>query len=225
LKIDYSRYIERTLADGRFESEFINYFRAQIGEWEHFVDVGANIGFFSLLVQKQVSGCRVDAFEPLPRNVNRILTNEQLNGAALNVHAVALAESYAVVPLNVSDELPGETSISKSLRSGSVTRTIETVTAPLDDVLEESPDAMKIDIEGAEVQMLRGATDLLSSTPDLFLELHPSNISDLGESLTALVDVLTAAGYSSVRHVENDEVIEVPALEDIEQEHQHFHIT
>lgn len=224
IRVDDSVHVERTLADGRFEHDFISYVRSQIEDWSQFVDVGANIGFFGLLVQQDQPDCHVDAFEPLPRNVARILTNEALNGGDMDIHAVALADSFDTATLNVSDDLPGETSISESLRSGHVNRTITVATAPLDAVLESAPDAMKIDIEGAEIQMLRGATDILDSTPELFIELHPSNIEAMGESLSHLVELLSAAGYQSARWISTGEDKPLDTLTRVDAEHQHFHV-
>lgn len=226
LRVDYSVFVERTLADGRFESAFVDYFRDRAESWDHFVDIGANIGYFGLLHQHEHPAGRVDAFEPLPRNVGRILTNEALNEASINIHAIALWDSLGTMTLNVSDDHPSETSVSESLRSGgTVERTIMTGTAPLDTILESPPDAIKLDIEGAEVAALRGATDILASTPELLLELHPSNIETLGESMAELTDLLSDAGYMSAYHIGPDETMGIDDLADIDKEHQHFHIT
>ena len=225
LRVDYSNFVERTLSDGRFESAFIAYLVDEMGDWQRFADIGANIGFFSLLAAKHNPECHVDAFEPLPRNVDRILANQRLNPtSALTIHAFALSNEAKAVPLHVSDENPAEASVSESLRSSTATRTMDAAALPLDDALDETPDAMKIDIEGAEIDALRGATRHLKKTPDLFVELHPSNIAAMGRDMEELVDLLADAGYSSATHVERSEQLKIDNLSKFNEEHSHVHI-
>lgn len=122
-----------------------------------FVDVGANIGYYSLVLAKKAS-CKVVAIEPNPPTLERLYFNIAVNRS--------LKEKIRVIPFGVGD--PGEFELHlgedlglASLHSGLFKETGNSVkikTRPLLDILEEQNinrvDALKIDIEGMEDQAL-----------------------------------------------------------------------
>lgn len=225
MRVDPSNYVERTLADGRFEREFLRYVANRLDGWDHFVDVGANVGFFSLLVGNQNDDCRVDAFEPAPHNLTRLIANVRLNPATPNVRASALGDYNGEIDLSVSRRNPGETTVAETPKSGSATETMTIGVRRLDDCLDQCPDAIKLDIEGAEVAALRGAPSILAETPELLLELHPSNIEALGEDQSELVATLSDHGYTDAIRIEDGSNVPLSELAETTGEHTHYHIT
>ena len=132
-----------------------------------FLDVGANIGLMTLVAARAVGPSGgVFAFEPHPRIFERLLENIALSGVQ-NVTALRVAlgaerserEVYAYPDVNI-----GRASL--VLSNGGVACG-KTAVMTLDDVLEErglrSVRMMKVDVEGFELQVLKGATRLLQS--------------------------------------------------------------
>jgi FkbM family methyltransferase len=168
-------------------------------------DVGANVGFYSLIASRLVGSGEVVAFEPLPDNQEAIRRNLALNEID-NVRLVAVAlsdaEGEAELEIHASPtwaklDTSGDTTFKRDTAvSGRVPVSVSTLDLQLASFA--APDLVKMDIEGAEVAALRGASKLLSEhRPTLICELHGTN--------AAVVELLEAHGYD-VRTVETPEV-------------------
>jgi FkbM family methyltransferase len=139
-----------------------------------FWDVGANVGFYSLLASKLVGPGKVFAFEPVPRNLSYLTKHLALN-RVVNVEVLAIAlsdrngtSSFEIEETGFMGRLSGE---------GSIT----VPTATLDSLVEEGkvlpPNCVKMDIEGAELFALRGATRTFQRfRPVLFLATHGEQV-------------------------------------------------
>jgi FkbM family methyltransferase len=134
------------------------------------LDVGANVGFYSLLASRLVGdGGRVFAFEPLPRNLFYLRRHLDLNGAGnVAVHAVAVAEATGSEFLDVQGD-PSMASFSE--------RGLAVPTVSLDQFFDAAsappPSFVKIDVEGAESRVLRGAKRTLRvNHPTVLLSAH-----------------------------------------------------
>ncbi|HUA74451.1 MAG TPA: FkbM family methyltransferase [Solirubrobacteraceae bacterium] len=169
-------------------------------------DVGANIGFYSLIAARLVGeGGKVIAFEPLPDNQRAVLRNVELNGLGnVELVALALSDSEGEAELEIHDsptwaklDTSGDTAFKRdTAASGSVRVEVSTLDAQLARL--PAPQLVKMDIEGAEVAALRGASKLLGECrPALICELHGTN--------AAVVELLRAHDYE-VRAVESPEV-------------------
>lgn len=134
-----------------------------------FFDIGANVGVFSIPAAKKLQNGRVFAFEPSRWTYQLLIKNTQLN-ELVNVCAVhsALGDSKgeAVLQVNVAGK-DGLNTIGKPIHEDS--EVVETETVPvttLDDFLRQNSishiDVMKIDTEGAELLIFRGAVELLA---------------------------------------------------------------
>jgi FkbM family methyltransferase len=139
-------------------------------------DVGAHIGFFSLLMARG-SGARVIAVEPVTENAERIRRHALINSADIVVVEAAAAESVGtrLVDLGPTDgtaKLAGVAGPTWRHGSGGGTLSVDAVT--LDQLVERygQPTLIKIDVEGAEAEVLRGATKTLARFPAIVCELH-----------------------------------------------------
>jgi FkbM family methyltransferase len=138
-------------------------------------DVGANVGFYSLLAaQLTGEGGKVYAFEPLGRNVEYIRKHAALNRFEnISIFEAAVADQSGEALFD-----PGA-SIAMGHISDSGTLSVRQVS--LDALLASgeilAPDVMKIDVEGAEYAVLQGAKNLLSShRPLIFLDTHGRDV-------------------------------------------------
>lgn len=160
-------------------------------EGEVVVDVGAHIGRYTLRASRLVGDKgKVIAVEAEPSNFAALLYNLKLN------------EANNVIPLDLA-AWDCETTLELYIETSSTThslvrpraKSIEVKARPLDNVLEElgveKVDWLKIDVEGAEVEVLRGLEKTLSQNPNLKLlvEIH----SD--ETLAQCLSILEKPGY------------------------------
>jgi FkbM family methyltransferase len=172
------------------------------------LDVGAHHGLYTLMASKFVgSGGRVVAFEPSPRERRRLRRHKRINALSSlgfsNVKIVpyALGESEGQVDLFLVE---GAQDWCNSLRPPSIgerTSRIRVEMRRLDDVVDEMGIAhvslLKIDVEGAELSVLRGAKRLLASTlrPTILIEVQDVRTRPWGYEAREIVRFLTDAGY------------------------------
>ena len=140
-----------------------------------FIDVGANIGFYTLVIGSTRRDAHVIAFEPNPGNFALLQRNVETN-ALSNVRCEPLAVSD--VDQTATLYLTGS-HMSASLRAGfdgNVTGTIDVQTVKLDTYLARQPVrgrlVMKVDVEGHEEALFRGADETLATQkPDIITEV------------------------------------------------------
>ena len=156
---------------GSYEQEKQNAFIRFIRSASVVYDIGANVGFYTLLAAHLVgkSG-RVIAFEPLPRNLEYLREHITLNRLS-NVEVVEAAVSTESGTAMFDDQ--ANPSMGKLSSCGTVA--VRTVT--IDDLVGSgaipSPDLVKIDVEGAEYNVLRGASRTLEKKrPVIFIATH-----------------------------------------------------
>lgn len=163
------------------------------------LDVGANIGTYALLAASMVRRRgRVDAFEPHPVSFARLVENVRLNAWQETVvcHRAAAGAHNGDVDLLSDMDVSSRVVRSRDLAG----RHYERVSCrPLDQVLLERDYAFaKIDVEGSEHEVLRGATAGLSrgNPPVMQLEILPGALHMAGTAPEQLIDQLAAHGYS-----------------------------
>ena len=154
-------------------------FRAATPPGGTVLDVGANVGAYTLLFGQWVGAAgRVLAFEPQPEIYDGLAAHVQLNalGRVVSPIMAAVSDRAATADLIVSGTA-GESRLAGAGEAGSAT--LPTTLVTLDDVCAQRqlrPDVIKIDVEGWELAVLRGARRLLARCPEvaLFVEMHPS---------------------------------------------------
>jgi FkbM family methyltransferase len=177
LDLDLSTYPDCCMAFGLYELTTARLIKRLLRPGDHFVDGGANLGYFTLLAAKQVREAgRVDAFEPAPANHQRLRENLERNAlsACVQLHRQALAEQAGQAALHVYNEAGrnhGEASLYEE--AGVVLETVTVSTARMDQVLADTtPRLIKLDLEGAEAAALRGMEGLLqvANPPAIIME-------------------------------------------------------
>ena len=124
-----------------------------------FVDIGANIGAYTVLAGGAV-GSRVVCFEPAPVTFRSLVFNLQLNGLGDRAAAHNLALGKAEGELKFTEGLGTENRVQLS---GSDTKTVTVKVSSLDRILGDSqPALLKIDVEGFETEVMRGARATLA---------------------------------------------------------------
>ena len=169
--------------------------RALVRPGDHAVDVGAHVGTWTLLLASLVgpSG-RVVAFEPFEPSAAR---------ARAAVLAAGVADRVRVITSAVGDRVGraslygGSDTMLTSLVPIEDARASDVPLTTLDDLDDERIDFVKIDTEGLELAVLRGARRRLGPRdPKLLVELHAEQLAALGSSQAAVFEELTAQGFT-----------------------------
>jgi FkbM family methyltransferase len=193
-----------TYVDGRYEPNEMYAMANLLRSGMCFIDVGANEGIFTLLAAAAVGPTgTVHAFEPSPRERARLSSNLALNGLHnVRVHPIALGSSRRTASLSVSDqEHPGHNTLGGfGYRETSHAYSVEVAVEALDDVVEreglDRVDLIKIDVEGSETAVLRGAGDTLRKfRPVIIVEAQETSLREMGSSVQELVDIIQGHGY------------------------------
>jgi len=176
---------------------FLNKLRAS----EIFYDVGAFRAAFSVMTKMKLQDrVSIHAFEPLPKNVESIRCICQINGF----------ENFKVIPSAVSDGHTLEGGVHEKDAmfelAGARPATVKTVfpAVSLDEYINDGaapPSLMKIDVEGFEFRVVRGARQcLIKHRPRLWLEIHPVYLKAQQESPDELLQFLKKIGYAISFH-------------------------
>lgn len=164
-----------------------------------FVDGGANAGLFTLTAAARVgrSG-RVIACEPAHETMLLLRANAAANGFDwVDLHEVALGDENRQATLHCFGAGAGMTSLAPAYLEGSTPETVTMTT--LDNLAEGLPvRVVKLDIEGAEILALRGATELLENTrPAFVLEVEAEHLERQRGSVGELQSIFQEAGYEA----------------------------
>jgi FkbM family methyltransferase len=189
-----------TYALGAYEEEFIDVLRQHVHPGDTCIDVGGHLGYYCMIMSRLVGPKgRVITFEPVPENkaalfgnvsLNR-LTNVEVVGVALGAHDGEISlvcpesETLSFHPSAAAYDVKGKQC------------TISVRSETLDSFLGRKkyrPSVIKIDVEGAELDVLRGAAETLRKIrPTILLEIHGWGDPESKEIMT----LLSSVGYKA----------------------------
>lgn len=165
-----------------------------------FYDIGANIGLYSCVLSRHLTPEDVVAFEPSPPAYKKLKKNARINGD-FSHHQVAVSHANASVDFAV-DVRDTQSRLSTLNVDSTATdyelcevqsRKLSTVTQveglPL-------PTAVKIDVEGAEYNVLKGMGDLLDGTRVIYCEIHHPLLGDFGTTGSEIREFLRSSGFT-----------------------------
>ncbi|MFB7274581.1 FkbM family methyltransferase [Streptomyces sp. NPDC056244] len=192
---------------GVWEPHMTRWLRGRLGPGDTFVDVGANIGYYSVLASQLVGdGGKVVAIEASPVFLQRLSQNMRLNELR-NVRAVngAVSDSRRMLTFVLASSANmGANSIVPY--DGPAESTFEIEARPLGDVLDpveiSTARVIKIDVEGAEGSVVRGMEPMLDKLrPDaeITVEVTPDRMAQLGDSAEELVTTMRDHGFNVYR--------------------------
>jgi FkbM family methyltransferase len=182
----------------RYEADLVQ--RLLSGD-DVFWDVGANVGYFTLVAATALNHRgQIVAFEPGRNAFARLTENLALNPYRnIQTFAVAVSDREGEAVLHLAGDIADSSaSLYPAPRAQSGQEVCRTVA--LDHVLDSQglrpPDLIKLDAEGAELAVLHGARGLLADSPPLWLmEMEEKTLAAAGASKAAVADFLTGCGY------------------------------
>ena len=176
---------------------FLHYLRGS----DSLVDVGANVGHFSLIAAHW-SGAQVMAIEPIPSTFQRLLTNLELNDlrgsgpGLVDPRNVGLADAHGVLRFTTNRHTANRVALEPTPDS------VEVPVTALDELcVPGSIDLVKIDVEGFEHNVLRGGSAQLESDrlAAVVIELNGSG-KEFGSDDHQVVELLSAQRYRPWRY-------------------------
>jgi FkbM family methyltransferase len=177
---------------GHYELEIQDALRRELKPGDTFYDVGANAGFFTLVASRLVGPTgKCVAFDPSPDNIASIREQIELND--LQSHCTAVQQAVAgdegeadfafATPGSPQGHLGGS-------KQGEATIRVQLTTLDAAAKWHGMPSFVKVDIEGAEVDALRGAPGVIAAGPTWLIELHGPNAAQ------GVARILGEAGYA-----------------------------
>jgi FkbM family methyltransferase len=191
------REAERLSALAADEGRMLRRLVASLRDGDTFFDVGANIGTVTLPVAL-TGRAECLAFEPEPGNAARLAANAALNGLDnVTVIEAAVWSASGMVSLSVTGPVGTGTHSVAEWDDGAARR-VPAVTIDELGAQGRPPDVLKLDAEGAELEVLRGASATLGARAvrELFVETHVDRLAERGASEAELAQLLSELGYA-----------------------------
>lgn len=208
MRLDLGEHVQRWIYFfGVYEKETVDWFRSNLRPGMVVLDIGANVGQYTLIAARDVGpNGRVHAFEPNPISYQALTSNIEINSFSnVSTHALAVSDSAGEVTLYVPDsDNMGEASLQMS-QTGQRNTTVMSVT--IDDWAQNADlgaapriDIIKIDVQGLESAVLRGARQvILRFCPVIICEFEERWLRDSGTSSVELKHMLNELSYSANR--------------------------
>lgn len=176
------------------EPEVVHLMSRVVQTGDFVVDAGANVGFFSLLLSQYVgeSG-NVLAFEPGLNNLTKLARNIEHNKATnIKVCEQPLAAGEKPVTFHLSRD----SGINACWPNGTVMASMDLLATTLSNACEATPKLIKMDIEGSELEALKGAEALLARRPlYIVMEFNESALAAMGASPEDIRKFMRDRGY------------------------------
>ena len=201
-----SHLLQRLLLDGVYEPALVELFLKHLNPALDVIDVGANVGFFTVLAAKKMTTGRILAAEPTRAAFGRLTNNLKLNDVTSKVttynglvsdeddvstiNIIAGREEYSsmasIVHPSVADQLFSRETIQ--------TRKLDTLVTDTN----LRPGIVKIDVEGAETRVLLGARNtLMTFRPIIISELSRPLLKAHGSSPESVIEFLNQCDYDT----------------------------
>tara|TARA_B110000003_G_scaffold164780_1_gene164722 strand:+ start:8002 stop:8955 length:954 start_codon:yes stop_codon:yes gene_type:complete len=204
-------YLSDILNDN-FETQKINLIRQVLFPGDKFIDIGCSFGLFSLIASEIVgTKGEVLAFDPSSTAIKTLNINSKINGFEnIRTHNIALGNSDNLIQFFgqnyggtiIKDNPQYETSVGREIEM----KKLDSILS-LNDL--QNLKFIKIDAEGAELEILKGAENILKNSKDLVItiELGEMMLTAAGSSIEEVVNFLISLGYFNFIDITHNERI------------------
>jgi FkbM family methyltransferase len=183
-------------------------------EFASVVDVGANVGQFSLFASHRWPDAIIHAFEPIPDQAARFAA---VHGSRVTLHRCALGESATSLPIHIASRKDSSSLLplgqrQKAMFNMDEVNQIEVPVERLDAVLKPSdlpqPSLLKIDVQGFEFEVLRGAGEFLRHFSHVYVEVSFTELYEGQKLYSDVKALLLKSGLTLLRkhNIAQDEV-------------------
>ncbi len=234
LCVNLSDYIGLSIVNAQYELDEVAFVKKRVKPGYTFVDVGANIGLFTIIASDLVwSGGKVFAFEPVPATLHYLRRSIAANRFCSNVTVMQTIVAdrssddfeIAFQPIEEGSGSSGGSFIVNKCEQLAPHLKREAIGAePMDKLISEGEKVhfIKVDIEGAEPLAMRGAERILSTySPLVMSEVHPAQLQAVSKTdWRGYFELMRGYGYTpfffqgdelteEARHLDDDKVYSV----------------
>ncbi len=156
------------------------------------VDIGANTGEFIMNAKVAYPKASILAFEPHPQAINSLKSKYQHDNQ-VTIQPVGLGSKAGTATLYMTDFSPSSSVIKPADATQEVAITIQTLDEYIDQVSPNSRILIKIDVEGYELEVLRGGINFLTKAHYLYLEVRTTET--IGCSFDEIYKFMNAIGW------------------------------
>jgi len=193
-------FIDRHILEtGTFDGTLHNYIEQELKPGDYFIDIGANIGFYSLIAS-EIEGVQVYGFEPSPRELKRFKTNISINNKTnIQIFPIALSDINQELILSISDL--GNAGMNSIVNPINTFEKVNIQAKRLDSVLNlkemQKVKIIKIDVEGYEHEVLMGMENLMPFFKGAFIvEISPDMMRKSGRNAMDIYNWMSRFSFS-----------------------------
>jgi FkbM family methyltransferase len=175
-----------------------------------YFDIGANIGLYAAtLCSKKAGNLNVVAFEPIPSTINVLRKTLSLNKVEAKIERIALSDADGELVLSAYGDGANNFWVKDANSTDIPTLAVDKTTLDCW-VAEHSsliPNAIKIDVEGHELAVLKGASKTLRAhKPALVIECHCASWDELEVSRKEFIALLDSFGYQKLCDIKGESI-------------------
>ena len=208
MEISAIDHIERHLLwYGSYEKKESDTMQSLLTASTIFIDIGANVGYYSLLAAQMITTGRVYSFEPVSATYKKLLQNISLNDfSSIYCEQVAISNFTGQATVFLSaDENTGMSGLQSAKNFSGKTEIINCITLDEAQVNFNIPkiDLIKIDVEGSEVTVLKGMEQIINRyKPILLIEISIATLALHNEKIETIYELLFAKNYIAFQVIE-----------------------
>lgn len=171
----------------RTEKQVLDNLVNELNESDIFWDVGACGGTYAIVAENSSDDVTSIAIEPHPENISYINQNRKLNRSTVLVLNNALFSSNGDIQMREKDKA------NHAIRGGG---SLDVYASKADDITSPKlyPDVIKIDVEGAEWDVIKGSQSVLDNCRTVYIEIHDrdnkTTVKDYGHTAESVIDML-----------------------------------
>lgn len=201
MELSASDHIEKYLFwYGAYEKKEVSTMQTLLHTDSVVVDIGANVGYYSLMAAEKVTTGHIYSFEPVSKNLEKLERNISLNKLTV-IHPIQTAISNVsgrTVIYISADDNSGMSGLRAAENFSGQSETVKCLT--LDEAVTAynipKINLVKIDVEGSEVNVLRGMTKTITEQlPVLLMEVSAATLAMYHEKIQTIYQLLSAKGY------------------------------
>lgn len=161
-----------------------------------FLDVGANVGYFSLFAHRLACDVQIDAVEPHPVLHSLLQANLWANGVRAEIHNAALGDTRCLLPMSSPPMNPGDSRVGTRTPNNRYDLVVPVITA--DELFARRTfDVVKIDVQGFEPEVILGMERIVRESPAIVLvvEFWPTSLVERGLEPSEVLDRYRQLGF------------------------------
>lgn len=214
MKLSVNDWVQNNLfVYGYYEKNETDYWLQRCKKAKIIIDVGANVGYYSLIASKNIQQNKgtIYAFEPVDKTFARLNENILLNKIECIIsYKKAISNENSSIKINVgNDQNWGMSSINTNEHLSNENEIVKSET--LDSFCKSTNisqiDLIKIDVEGAEFNVLRGMQKIIEAyKPEIMIEVSDQHLNKQNVCSHDVFNFLWKEGYKSYRIIKNGEL-------------------